>query len=326
MVYDGVVHHAPGSVTTLARTRLLGTRDKVALVGLLRRLPKTRPASLAGTNVTAWLDDGTDRQRVRQIIQAIVRLTSYVNGPDHLSAEVAVLQLQLGLGEGVLYLDGGWEQLVERLRATVGVRIVTGEPITTLEQLPGAGAVIVATGSPGSVADLVGHRFMCGPAATAGVLDLGLKAPPEIPFIVGVDEPRYLSNHGVAAQMVPEGAASVSLAEYHDVGAPPDAEEGASASAARDRLRRFASYAGVGGEQIVEERYLHRMTVVTSLATADDGGLDSRPVVKVPDRDGVFVAGDWVGRRGHLADAVVASAEEAALAAVRHVQRRPVLL
>ena len=30
MLYDGVVHHAPGGATTLARTRLLGTRDKVA--------------------------------------------------------------------------------------------------------------------------------------------------------------------------------------------------------------------------------------------------------------------------------------------------------
>ena len=66
------------------------------------------------------------------------------------------------------------------------------------------------------------------------------------------------------------------------------------------------------------------MTTVTAIATADGGGLAGRADVTVPDRPGVFVVGDWVGRHGHLADAVLASAEDAATAAVRHLERRPV--
>ena len=66
------------------------------------------------------------------------------------------------------------------------------------------------------------------------------------------------------------------------------------------------------------------MTTVTAIATAERGGLAGRADVTVADRPGVFVVGDWVGRRGHLTDAVLASAEEAATAAIRHVERRPV--
>jgi hypothetical protein len=153
------------------------------------------------------------------------------------------------------------------------------------------------------------------------VLDLGLATPPDRPFVIGVDEPVYLSDHGFPRGMVPEGRASVSLAEYHAVGRKEDAGS-RERTDGRARLRAFAAHAGITDEQIVEERYLHRMTVVTAIPTAATGGLDGRPGVAVPDRPGVFVIGDWVGRRGHLADAVLASAEEAALAAVAHLDRR----
>jgi hypothetical protein len=93
----------------------------------------------------------------------------------------------------------------------------------------------------------------------------------------------------------------------------------------RRLLDDFARHAGIAPESIVEERYLHRMPVVTSIATADQGGLAGRAPVGVPGRDGVFVVGDWVGRRGHLADAVLASAEEAAAAVIAHLDRRPVM-
>ncbi len=64
------------------------------------------------------------------------------------------------------------------------------------------------------------------------------------------------------------------------------------------------------------------MTTVSAIATAASGGLAGRPPVAVPDRDGVFVVGDWVGPTGHLADAVLASARTAADAAIAHLSTR----
>ena len=56
--------------------------------------------------------------------------------------------MQLGLGSGVRYLDGGWERLVDGL---AGVVIACGGEIRRddgMNDLPEAGAVIVAVGGP----------------------------------------------------------------------------------------------------------------------------------------------------------------------------------
>jgi hypothetical protein len=131
-------------------------------------------------------------------------------------------------------------------------------------------------------------------------------------FVIGVDEPIYLSDHGSMAGMCPAGRASVSLAQYLAPSDEPD----------RGRLGAFAQYAGIASGDIVDERYLRRMTTVSAIATAASGGLAGRPRVAVPDRDGVFVVGDWVGSTGHLADAVLASARTAADAAIAHLSTR----
>jgi hypothetical protein len=312
MVVDGELHLAPGGVVSLMRTTMLGTREKVELASLMARLPRLVPSAFAGWTVDAWLADLTDRERVRALLQAIVRLTTYSNAPDCLSAEVAVRQVQLGLGGGVRYLDGGWERLVDGLAGVViahGGEIRRGDGV---DDLPEAAAVIVAVGGPARTAAVTGHPYEAGVAAEATVLDLALAHAPTRRFVIGVDEPIYLSDHGSMEEMCPPGRASVSLAQYLGPGDEP----------ARGRLDAFARHAGISSGDIVDERYLHRMTTVSAIATAAAGGLAGRPPVAVPDRDGVFVVGDWVGPTGHLADAVLASARAAADAAIANVSTR----
>ncbi len=57
------------------------------------------------------------------------------------------------------------------------------------------------------------------------------------------------------------------------------------------------------------------------LPLAERGGLPGRPAVAVPGAPGLFVAGDWVGDRGLLADAAAASGTRAAELAVAHARR-----
>ena len=71
-------------------------------------------------------------------------------------------------------------------------------------------------------------------------------------------------------------------------------------------------------------RYLHRSVVTHGLPLAAAGGLAGRPGVSVPERAGAFVAGDWVGGVGHLADASLASGRDAGLAAAAAVATRRV--
>ena len=316
MVRGGVSHLAPGGATSLVQTRLLGAGDKVALARLLTRLGKIDPSGLAAFTVDEWVGQISDRPIVQEILHALVRLATYVNAPGILSAEVAAQQVQRALSTGVRYLDGGWERLVGRVADAVvagGGHIERGEPVT---ELPDAAAVIVATGGPALASTLTGHAFVTGPPAEAAVLDLALTAPAAHRFVIGVDEPIYLSDHSTPADMAPPGRASVSLAQY----LAPEGEPGAEPN--RARLRSFAVHAGVTADQVVDERYLHRMATVTAIATAEHGGLRGRTPVSVPDQPGVFVAGDWVGPSGHLVDAALHSARDAARLAVAQFERR----
>ncbi len=315
MVVGGVAHLAPGNAATMAATRIVGTRDKVDLAKVLGRLGSIDSASLAGSTIDDWVAATTDRPRAAAVLQALIRLSAYVNAPGELSAEVGLLQLQRGLGTGVRYLDGGWERLVTQLADAVvaaGGTIERGDVIT---ELPDAAAVIIAAGGPDVASRLTGQQLVVGPPSEAAVLDLALTAPAEHRFVIGVDEPIYLSDHGCVKDMTPVGRASVSLGQYLALPGSPGAEPDRAA------LRAFARHAGITDEMVVDERYLHRMTTVTAIATAELGGLAGRPDVELPDHRGVFFAGDWVGRTGHLADAVVASADEAARRAVAHVSR-----
>jgi hypothetical protein len=312
MLHGGELHLAPGGIGSLLRTRLLDPRDKFETARLLSSLRRVRPADGAALTVNEWVDQRTDRPRVAALLHAIIRLSTYTNAPDHLSAEVAIGQLQLALGEGVRYLDGGWSRLVDALAEIVvgaGGELRTADAAHDLIDGP---SVIVAVGGPAQAAAVTGHPYPDGIAAQVSVLDLALDRPPLHPFVVGVDEPMYLSDHGIAAGMCPDGRANVSLAHYL---APDEMPE-------RDRLSVFATRSGIVAEQVVDDRYLHRMTAVSSIATARSGGLAGRASVRVPDRSGVFVVGDWVGDRGHLADAVLASARSAALAALAHLSQR----
>lgn len=315
VVRDGEVHRAPTGPASLLRTTALGARDKAELARVLGTLARVRPEEHAHRTTGEWIDGVARRRRVRETLHLLSRLTTYANHPHEMSADTTVQMLQRGTGAGVVYLDGGWQQLVDALAAVAtgaGARIVAGEPV---RELPDAAAVVVAAGGADNVGALVGHRFEHGPSADVACLDVGLRGEPPHSIALGLDAPMYASHHSIAAGRAPEGCSLLATAEYLGPGVEPD----------RERLERWVRTIGVAPERIVTERYLHRMVACSAVPVAAAGGIAGRPGVDVPDRPGVFVAGDWVGPEGHLADAVFASARTAALAAVRHAQRLPVV-
>lgn len=318
VVRDGGLHRAPAGAPSLLATTALGWRGKLQLARLLQGLPRLRPAEHARRTVEEWTDAAVRDDRARELLAMLVRLTTYANHPRAMSADVAIRMLQAGLGPGVRYLERGWDQLVEALAAQPGVRVVeTG----AVRALPDAAAVVLAVGSPAAAAGLAGasiDEVGVGPVAEAACLDLGLRSGPPHAVALGVDVPIYASHHSSPGGRAPEGHSVVALAEYLAPGVEPSSE----------RLEAFAGSMGIARESVVARRYLHRMVACTAIPVASHGGLPGRPgidvLARLADRPGTFVAGDWVGPEGHLADAVLASARAAALAAVHHVERLPV--
>lgn len=309
VAFGGELAKMPATAGSLARSSAFSPRDKLELAMVMARVPNIDASALAGVTVDDWVADTVHRERTSTMLHALVRLATYVNDPAELSAEVAVTQLQLALASGVLYLDHGWQTLVDQLVAHPGVTVSAAE---TVEELPDARAVIIAGGGPDLAGKLLKRTFDVGPPAIAHCIDLGVGRRPDRNFVLGGDVPYYVSNHSGAAALAPTGSWHVAAAEYLAPGDEPD-ETG---------LRSFIELAGIGEDDIVMQRRLPRMVAVSAIATADVGGFGGRPDVTGSGVDGVFLAGDWVGPVGHLADASLASGRAAALAAVRHVRAR----
>lgn len=340
-VENGVKHALPGGFLSLVTTGLLSLPGKLETARLLTTLPKIDASALQRTTVRQWLDTAIRQPDVRRLVQALTRVSTYANAPQRQSAGNAVEQVQTALKSNVLYLDGGWQTLVEGLRGAAtaaGVRIVAGSRVESIDcdaavqgmrladgTLFKTGAVVIAT-SPAEAAELVpGGRGEClrewnhtAIPIKAACLDVALsRLPrPRATFALGIDQPLYLSVHSAVAKLAPAGGALIHVAKYLDPDVSPDAKSD------ERQLEGLLDLIQPGWrEAVVDRRFLPSMTVYHALVTAAQGGTAGRPGPAVPSVSNLYVVGDWVGPEGLLADASLASAKQAA----RLIARAPLL-
>ncbi len=338
-VRGGVKYLLPTSTGTLFKTDLLKVASKLEIARLLATIAKLDGSEWMSASVTQWLTQRFKHQSSRELLAALIRLSTYVNAPERLSAGAAIEQLKKAVAAGVLYLDGGWQTLVDQARdaaRSAGVTIETGAKIASVErdargavravQTAGgarleASSVIIAS-SPQASAELIGEDCAAARWAEkaiplkAACLDLALdRLPvPEATFALGIDRPLYFSVHSATARLAPTGGALVHLAKY----LPTDHIE--SPEEDERELEGLMDLVQPGWRKTVaHRRFLPDMTVMNWLPAAQEGGTDGRPGPKVPDAPGLFVAGDWAGGEGFLVDAALASAKEAATLAVDYL-------
>jgi hypothetical protein len=102
----------------------------------LTRLPKLDTQPLNGETLAAFLAREVRSPRIREVVEAVVRLTSYAHAPDRISAGAAIAQLVLGLNPGVRYLDGGWQSMVDSVAAAAraaGAELRSGVRVDRVE-------------------------------------------------------------------------------------------------------------------------------------------------------------------------------------------------
>jgi phytoene dehydrogenase-like protein len=328
----GLLPSSPGAV---ARTTLLTVRERARFGRLFASMGRWRPAELAGTTTEAWFDDLGLDGGAREMASLFIRLATYAADHGTLSADVAAGQLQMA-AKGVRYLDGGWTQLVAGLRgAATGAgatfakaKVLAVEPsaaggairIATSGGDLEAAAVVLAAGSADGCGALLPERPAAwtglGPASFASCLDVGLERTPTLTSLLGVDRPLYAIRHTPAADLAPPGSAVVHAMQYLRADQHLDPDQG------RAELVEHLRIGGVDVAEAVVARYLHRMVTVSSLPTPERGGLAGRPKADSAGIDHVFVAGDWVGPRGYLADGSLVSGEAAGRLAAADVAAR----
>jgi phytoene dehydrogenase-like protein len=330
-VRRGAKHALPGGLVSLLTTGLFGLSAKLETARLLGSFATIDAAALAGVPLRGWVERTIRNPEVRELVFALVRLSNYANDPERQCAGAAIGQLQMALRDNVLYLDGGWQSLVDGLREvalSVGVRVVAGCKVVAVEHGAEVSGVRLADGTrvrcstvvvaadPAAAGALVGEQSAhlrrvqeTASPVRAACLDVGLThlPRPKALFALGIDRPLYFSVHSAYANLAPQGAAAVHVAKY----LPPDANPDAAAD--QQELEDLLDLVQPGWRAAVaERRFLPNMTVAHALVTAAGGGLSGRPAPRVPDLDGLYVVGDWVGAEGMLADAALASARAAA--------------
>jgi len=342
-VRDGVRHTLPGGLVSLLTTGLFGVGAKLEVARLLGSIAKIETAPLAGLPVDRGLERVASRPEVRDLLRALLRLATYTNEPERQSAGAALDQLKLALKDNVLYLDGGWQTLVDALRAAAekaGVEIRTSAPVERLEADESFRAVRFRNGSrltaraavlamgPEEASPLVqngAHPELARWAresipVRAACLDFALRGLPHPgrKFALGIDRPLYLSVHSAVAALAPEGGALVHLLHYLPGGEAADSDD------VRRELSATMTLIQPGWEDhVVHERFLPHVIVSHRVVTAADGGLAGRPGPAVHGTRNLYVAGDWVGREGQLADASLASGHRAATLAAAGLAANP---
>jgi len=326
---DGKLHELPVGFISLLATKLLSARSKIKAARLLNSLPKLETDNLERVSLREWLEGEAEHHDLIDLLEAYFRAFTYSNDSNIESAGAAINQLKKGLA-GVLYVDGGWQTLVDGLLARareLGVKVVNKAGVQAVEhdgsvtgvRLSGgrkvpADDVVLAVG-PRVAAELVQSGGPSDEAlrwarelkpVRAATLEVGLsRLPnPECTFVMGIGKPVYLSVHSKYARLAPDGGAMIHVMKcLGSLGEPSPEKDRAELNETLDVAQpRWRS-------AIAQERFLPNMVVSNALVTAVQGGTKGRPGPKSHAIENLYLAGDWVGPEGLLSDASFASAK-----------------
>jgi phytoene dehydrogenase-like protein len=338
-VRDGRLHTLPIGLVSLLTTDLLGAHGKLETARLLARLTRMDTSAFDEMPFADWLRTEIGDARARDVINMLVRVSMYADAPSLMSAGTSLATFQMVLRHNVRYLDGGWQSIVNALRATAqdrGVTLTGSAPVAEVLYDGAVSGVRLDDGQVVSAANVVlavppgvAKRLLpqapeaatsrwAGIASRAACLDVGLARLPKPGHTVafGVDEPLYYSVHSATAALAPNGGAVIHVAKYLDPMTAVDAPT------TEHQLEGMLDRMQPGWRaEVVVRRYVPSMTVTHAIPLAASGGLSGRVPVEVREVPGLFLAGDWVGPEGTLANASLASAASAARLVVERTRR-----
>src|SRR6266542_444614 len=131
-LYHDERHKLPTGIFSLWTTGLLSASDKVEASKLLLRIRRLKkPAQFAAMSAREWLDRNLTRSRVRETVEALLRLATYCNEMEKINAGAALNQMRLAMRK-VIYVDEGWQKIDDSLHSSAvaaGVNFVTSSRV-----------------------------------------------------------------------------------------------------------------------------------------------------------------------------------------------------
>ena len=317
------VHDLPYAPLSLLRSKLLDGVEKLQFLRMIVGLNEKTARAASGLTVNQWLDRTASSSRIRALLGMLIRLSCYAHAPGLLAADMAVRQVAHAIHHNVMYLDGGWQRLVDALVAQLERACVPIELDATVQQIESQGgqcsAVLMADGrrlpaqhviaavDPGTLArllpgDVLAERWArAAMPLRAACLDLGVRElpHPERRSVQALDAPLYFANHSAYARLAPDGCQLLGLIHYLTPG-----EDG---RASHPILRAFIERVQPGvWERAVVKRFMPNLIVHNDLPGAERARRVHPSITRLS------LVSDVSSARYMLADAVLDSARAAA--------------
>jgi phytoene dehydrogenase-like protein len=338
LIIDGKKHLAPGDYSSISTLKSEGkSADEIKRNQFFESLAKIDTSQLENVTVQEWLDKNVHDKNLADIIKTLLRLNTYANDPDIQSVGSALRQLYLASLGGTMYVDGGWQTLVDGLLNTAKehkAKIVMGKKAVRIERRKkgsssssewqvtlsdktqvSAKIVVIAAGPKDAYSllqdnerpEVLSKAAKEAKPVRMACLDVALSSLPDKDtlFALGIDRPLYFSVHSAYAKLAPEGGALIHVAKFLGTSIEPKPRED------QQELEEFLDLLQPGWREVlVKRRPLPNMVVSNALVTAAAGGLTGRPDVKIADN--LYIVGDWVGKEGLFSTPSFASAKRAA--------------
>jgi len=328
----------PGTIWSMLTTSLLGIKAKAQVAALWIRIRRIDPKPYASMTVSEWIDANTSDERVRQLMTALFRLATYSDRLDLQSASAGLAQLRLAI-RGVVYVDEGWQKIVDSLHSAAvasGVNFVTSSRVVSVHHDGGA----VRGVELGGLELDVRNDTMSLAMPDLSEPDKGTRIPAET-VLLAVDpvtarelapDLEWPATNAVTASCLdialsklpqPKNTFALGIDKpvyfsVHSSWAQLTPKGGALIHVAKygegteEELEAIVDEMQPGWRDlVVHRRFLPAMTVSNALVEPEGKSARIRAVTPVR---GLYVAGDWVDEGGILSDAAFASARAAAKA------------
>jgi phytoene dehydrogenase-like protein len=336
----------PIKLSQLLTTKLLkGLDSKIETIRFFIKLNKMNLEELYMISFQEWLDKNFKNSDSKDFVKMLGRIATYTYNAENLSAKLALNQIKIAVAGGVIYVNEGWQTLVDQLVDTAkrnGVMFVYGKNVVSVKQSYDSNGpnsqplwkislsdnttfsyhnVIIAT-NPSHVYSLLKDNTLINPSfldqikkinkpARVATLDLALsRLPnPNVYGAYGLDTPLYLSLHSAFANLSTDGNGVLfHVMKYLDSSTEPNPVQD------KMELEGLLNMVQPGWRKIVvRQRFLPNMIASNTVINNENGILENRPDVDVLGVDNLYIIGDWVGPNGMLADTSFASAKAVAL-------------
>ncbi|MGB8164302.1 MAG: FAD-dependent oxidoreductase, partial [Nitrososphaeraceae archaeon] len=137
-IKHNVKYQQGASFFSILTAKLLGgIGSKIELIRFFASLRKMNFNEIQSVTMEEWLKKRIHHRDVFDLLITLCRIVTYADDPKIQSAGSTLSQLQMAISGGVIYLDGGWQTLVNGLKSEAlkaKVRIYSGKRVSNIKE------------------------------------------------------------------------------------------------------------------------------------------------------------------------------------------------